>query len=88
MTVRLTKENLAAYVDKGVPIKRIQFSKEFRAPFFSVIRRLLENPLEELVTTRLPDVRDVGADESGLVLLYVGLEPGSLVFFDSRRVQV
>lgn len=65
----LTKNNIQPYLGPEVPIKRIHFSKEFRAPFFPVIRRILENPLEELVTTRHPEMADIAAPPDGLLLL-------------------
>ena len=65
----LSKDSLGAYVDKSVPINRISFAKEFRAPFFPVLRKVLENPLEELVSTRLPTVQEIEGCRDGLLLM-------------------
>ena len=65
----LTKDGISTYVNRTVPMKRIHFDREFRAPFFSVLRKILENPLEELITTQVPTMDEINSSTDGLLLM-------------------
>ncbi len=69
----LTRESFGSYAQGQVAVlRKLQVAKECRAPLFPVVRRMLENPLEELVTTTRPTqngFREAVERDGGVMLL-------------------
>ncbi len=68
----LSRESFASYAHgQSALLRKLQVAKECRAPLFPLLRKMLENPLEELVTTEHPSSAplQVAVDRDGGVML-------------------
>jgi hypothetical protein len=68
----LSRDCFASYAQgQSALLRKVQVAKECRAPLFPLLRKMLENPLEELVTTVHPAIAPLQAavDRDGGVML-------------------